>query len=127
MMQLLMEYAGAVEVDPPFRAGELACVRGAGWTPSRDGQSIRPRPDLDLETCLRGLRELISLDRDERAYAGVVAAYDPVSRELTTVTVRDGRATRRGLRRPTLRARSNVIDLATRRRSISRSLSTPTA
>jgi hypothetical protein len=118
-----MEYAGAVEVMPPLRAGAQDWVRGTGWTPSRDGQTIRPRADIGLDDCVGTLRDLVSLDAGQRSYAGVVAAYDTDTRELVTITVRDGRVTRRVLRSSRVRPRTNVIDLAARRGSVSRRIS----
>ena len=115
-----MEYAGAVEVEPPFRASAQDWVRGSGWTPSRDGQTIRPRSGISLDDCVGSLRDLVTLDIGQRTYAGVVAAYDTDTRELVTVTARDGRVTRRTLRKSPLRLRSNVVDLAARRRTVSR-------
>lgn len=117
-----MEYAGAVEVEPPFRGGELDWVHSAGWAPSRDGRRMRPQLD-DLSDLVRVLREMVSLDSGRRTYAGVVAAYDTGSRDLVLVHVRNGRVTRRTTRRPEVRASSNVIDLATHRRAISRQIS----
>lgn len=114
-----MEYAGAVEVEPAFRGGALEWVRESGWMPSRDGRRIRPQWD-SLDDAVRALRELVSLDEGQRVYAGVVAAYDAETRDLVLVHVRDGRVTRRTIRRPEVREGSNVIDLATHRRTISR-------
>ncbi len=114
-----MEYAGAVEVAPPFRAGAQDWVRSSGWTPSRDGQTIRPRAEISLDDCVGSLRDLVAMDLGERSYAGVVAAYDTDSRELVMVSVREGRVTRRALSRPQMPTRSNVIDLDARRRSVS--------
>ena len=113
-----MEYAGAVEVTPPFRASAQDWVRGSGWTPSHDGATIRPRSGISLDDCIGSLRDLVTLDKGERSYVGVVAAYDTHTRELVTVTVRDGRVTRRTLRKSHLRVQSNVIDLDTHRRGI---------
>jgi hypothetical protein len=118
-----MEYAGAVDVEPPFRASAQDWVRGSGWTPSCDGQTIRPRAGISLDDCIGSLRDLVALDSGARSYAGVVAAYDTSTRELVTVTVRGGRVTRRTLRKPPERLRSNVIDLASHRRGISRAIS----
>jgi hypothetical protein len=118
-----MEYAGAVEVDPPFRGGAQEWARGAGWKPSRDGRTIRPREDLALDGAVRSLREMVALEAGRRAYAGVLAAYDTDSRDLVLVSVRDGRVTRRTARRPQVRERTNVIDLATHRRTVSRQIS----
>jgi hypothetical protein len=115
---MTMEYAGAVEVAPSFPAGAQDWVRSSGWTPSRDGQTIRPRAEISLDDCVGSLRDLVAMD-GERSYAGVVAAYDTDTRELVTVTVREGRVTRRAISRPQVRTRSNVIDLAARRRSVS--------
>ncbi|MGC4110752.1 MAG: hypothetical protein QM747_10090 [Nocardioides sp.] len=117
-----MEYAGVVEVDPPVRGAALNDVYDAGWAPSRDGRRIRPHRDAGLEAVLQGIRELVAADEGRRCYAGVVAAYDPVSRDLMTITVREGRVVRRTLRRPTVRTGTNVIDLATHRRTFSRQI-----
>jgi hypothetical protein len=116
-----MEYAGTVEVEPPFRGGALDWVRGTGWMPTGDGRRIRPRSD-NLDDAVRALREMVALDDGQRSYAGVVAAYDTESRNLVLVHVRDGRVTRRATRRPEVREGSNVIDLATHRRTISRQI-----
>lgn len=119
-----MEYAGAVEVHPPFRADESEWLAHADWVASRDGRTIRPRGDAELDDCVRGLRDLIGLDAGLRVYDGAVAAYDVRSRELVTVSTRAGRVTRRTLRKPgPVTARDNVIDLATHHRTISRALS----
>ncbi len=117
-----MEYAGAVEVEPPFRGGALDWVRSTGWMPSRDGRRIRPQGEC-LSDAVLALRELMSLEAGQRVYAGVVAAYDTESRDLVLVHVRNGRVTRRATRRPEVREGSNVIDLATHRRTISRQIS----
>jgi hypothetical protein len=117
-----MEYAGAVDVTPPFRASAQDWVRGSGWTPSRDGQTIRPRAGISLEDCVGSLRDLVILDAGVRTYEGVVAAYDTTSRELVSITVRDGRVSRRTLRKSPERLRTNVIELATHRRSVSRAI-----
>lgn len=119
---MTMEYAGAVEVTPPFRASAQDWVRGSGWTPSREGDTIRPRAGISLDACLCTLRDLVSLDAGKRSYTGMIAAYDPNSRELVTVTVRDGRVTRRTVSRSTAPRRSNVIELAARRRAESQAI-----
>jgi hypothetical protein len=119
-----IEYAGAVEVAPRLPIHEQTWVRAAGWTPSRDGRTIRPRGDLRLEVAVHALRDLVAIDQGRRTYTGVVAAYDVRSRELVTITVRDGRVRRRTLHSPDrITPRSNVIDLATHRRRISRAIS----
>ncbi|HEX3296700.1 MAG TPA: hypothetical protein VHR85_07760 [Nocardioides sp.] len=120
---MTMEYAGAVEIAPPFRAGAQDWVRGSAWTPSRDGQTIRPRADVTLEDCVGSLRDLVTLDAGERTYLGVVAAYDPDTGAMVAVSVRDGRVSRRVIGKPRARPESNVIDLATHRRSASRRIS----
>jgi len=118
-----MELAGAITVDPPFRGMEQEQVFGAGWSPSGDGRDIRPRDDVSLDAAVRTLRELVADDDGRRHYDGVVAAYDPVTRGLVVVAAGDGRVTKRTVRRPPARERSNVIDLATHRRWISRAMS----
>jgi hypothetical protein len=118
-----MEYAGAVEVTPPFRASAQDWVRASGWTPSSDGETIRPRAGISLDDCVCSLRDLVSLDGGRRSYAGVVAAYEPDTRAMVTVTVREGRVTRRTVRKASERGRSNVIDLAARRGTFSRAIS----
>jgi hypothetical protein len=120
---MTMEYAGAVEVTPPFRAHTQDWVRASGWTPSRDGETIRPRAGISLDDCVYTLRDLVNLDMGRRTYDGMVAAYDTTTRAMVTVTVREGRVTRRTVRKPPQRLRSNVIDLATHRRTLSRAIS----
>jgi hypothetical protein len=51
-----------------------------------------------------------------------VAAFDPDTFELVLVSVRAVRVTRRILRKARVLRRDNVIDLATRRRRISRQI-----
>jgi hypothetical protein len=117
-----MEYAGAVEVDPPFRTDESEWLVDADWTVSRDGRSIRPCGHAELDECVEGLRQLIDVDKGTRAYVGAVAAYDPGTRELVVVSTRSGRVTRRMLRKArSALNRDNVIDFAGHRRTISRS------
>jgi len=118
-----MELAGSIKVDPPFVGMEQEEVFGAGWSPSGDGRDIRPREEVSLAAAVRTLRELVAADEGRRVYVGVVAAYDPETRGLVVVTVRDGRVSRRTVRRPPVRERSNVIDLASHRRWISRAIS----
>jgi hypothetical protein len=118
-----MEYAGAVDVTPPFRASAQDWVRGSGWTPSCDGQTIRPRSGISLADCVASLRDLVTLDSGMRTYDGVVAAYDVESRELVTVTVREGRVSRRTVRKAPARLTSNVVELDTHRRMRSRAIS----
>jgi hypothetical protein len=120
---MTMEYVGTVEVTPPMRARDQDWVRGSGWLPSHDGQTIRPGAGIGLGDCVGSLRDLVTLDKGRRSYAGVVAGYDSDTRELVTITVREGRVTRRYLRRRQVQPQSNVIDLATHRRSFSRRIS----
>jgi len=117
-----MEYAGAVEVDPPFRTDENEWLVDAQWTVSRDGRSIGPGERAELDECVEGLRDLIDVDQGTRTYDGAVAAYDPRTRELVVISTRSGRVTRRVLRKArSVVNRDNVIDLAGHRRTISRS------
>ena len=118
-----MEIVGAIEVEPPVRGTEHERMVGAGWSPSSDGHDIRPRDDVSLATAVRTLRGLVAEDEGERTYTGVVAAYDARIRELVTITVARGRVSRRTVRRAPVRERSNVIDLASHRRRISRAIS----
>src|SRR3954447_1876337 len=118
-----MELAGTIRVDPPLRGMEQERVFGAGWSPSGDGRDIRPRDEVSIDVATRTLRELVAADAGVRHYDGVVAAFDPVTRGLVVVAVHDGRVSRRTVRRPPVRERSNVIDLATHRRRISRAIS----
>ncbi len=116
-----MEYAGAVEVQPPIRADEGEWLVRAEWTASGDGRTIRPRRDAALDDCVQGLRDLVAIDLGSRVYDGVVAAYDERTRRLVIVSTRSGRVTRRTLRKPQdVVTRENVIDLASHRRAIMR-------
>jgi hypothetical protein len=121
--RVTMEYAGAVEVEPPIRGGDQDRARATGWAPSSDGRTIRPREEASWESAVRALREMVARDDGHRGYAGVLAAYDTDSRDLVILTVSDGRVTRRTARKPQVRRSTNVIDLATHRRSISRQIS----
>jgi hypothetical protein len=128
------EFAGAIDLEPALTADETAYVRrlaGArepavmAWTPARDGTSLRPRKGADAEACVSSLQLLMTtMDRPAR-FRGTVAAYDTVTRELVAVTASRGRVTSRVLRRwPDPAAeRSNVVDLAARRRAVSRAIS----
>ena len=94
------------------------------WAASRDGTRLRARGHAEVATALASLRLLVgSMERPSR-FRGTVAAYDPDARELVALTVANGRVTQRTLRRSrSATGRSNVIDLAARRRSISRAIS----
>jgi hypothetical protein len=118
-----MELAGAIEVDPPFRGMEQEHVFGVGWSPSGDGRHVLPRAEVSLDAAVRALRELVAAEQGRRRYDGVVAAYDPDTRGLVVIAVHEGRVSRRTVRRPPVQERSNVIDLATHRRWISRAIS----
>jgi hypothetical protein len=122
-----LEYAGAVEADPPFRADESGWLAATGWSVARDGRSIRPRRDSQVDQVLRTLRELVAFDLGRRSYDGSVAAYDPETRELVVIAAAQGRVGRRTLRKPRLREESNVVDLAGHRRTAARALRRPIA
>lgn len=122
-----MEYAGAVDADPPFRADQCGWLATVGWSAARDGRSIRPHRDAHVDEIMRTLRELVALDAGRRTYDGAVAAYDADTRRLVVVTVAGGRVSRRTLREPRSRRESNVVDLAVRRRSLARRVSRPIA
>ena len=124
------EFAGAIEIEPPLSGAEVAYVRrlagddGAGpmpWAPARDGTTLRPRGSVDLDGPVASLRLLVgAMDRPSR-FRGTVAAYDVEARDLLAITVANGRVTVRVLRRARAATqRSNVIDLATHRRAVSR-------
>jgi hypothetical protein len=131
------EFAGAIDLDPPLTADELGYVRRlarhddparrAAWTPSRDGTSIAPRKGADVARCRESLRQLLSTMERPSRFGGMVVAFDRTSRELVAITVARGRVTQRTLRssraRRTSSSRSNVIDLAARRRIASRAIS----
>lgn len=128
------EFAGAIDLVPALTADETAYVRrlaGArepaamAWTPARDGTSLRPRKGADAEACISSLQYLMTTMERPARFRGMVAAYDTATRELVAVTVSRGRVTSRVLRtRPTAAAeRSNVVDLAARRRAVSRAIS----
>jgi hypothetical protein len=118
-----MEYAGAVELDPPLDPEEASWVLDVGWTVAADRRVIRPSAATRLDDCVDGLRDLVELDVGLRRYDGAVAAYDARSGELVLVSTRAGRVTRRTLRKargPV--GRDNVIDLAGRRRALGRAV-----
>lgn len=125
---MAIEYAGAVDVQPRLTTSDLTWIhdgsgRGAGWVLSRDGRRLRPRQGAQLAATVDWIRELVAMMRGVATLGGSVAAYDDETGELTLVTVRDGRVTRRRIGRSApVRRRSNVIDLATRRRAISRTI-----
>ena len=116
------EYAGAVEVAPPLRGSEAMRLTGSGWTTSLGGRALRPQPGWRWADAVHSLRGLVTLDAGLRRYDGVVVAYDEATGVLVTITARGGRVTRRRLRRPSAPTPSNVIDLATHRRTISRAI-----
>lgn len=125
---MTIEYAGAVDVDPPYCGSDVAFIGDTTeWVGSRDGSRLRPRPGADPDEVAERLRALLESDEDRRL-DGVVAAYDDETGEMVAISVRNGKVTRRTLRKPrTVVHRDNVIDLASRRRSLSRSISTPIA
>ena len=128
----MTDYAGVIEIDPPLTGREVAYVRrladGGGpasmpWAASRDGTLLRARGHADVATALASLRMLVgSMDRPSR-FRGTVAAYDPEALELVALTVTNGKVTVRVLRaRRAASARSNVVDLARHRRTVSRAI-----
>ncbi len=125
------EFAGAIEIDPPLDAEEVAYVRrladggtpeSVPWAASRDGTRLRAGRCGDIATALASLRLLVGTMDRPRRFRGTVAAYDDDTRDLVAITVTNGRVTVRGLRRAGPGRRSNVIDLAARRRTISRAI-----
>jgi hypothetical protein len=129
------EFAGAIDLEPALTADETAYLRrlagdlepaAMAWTPARDGTSLRPRRGADVQACVSSLHHLMAvMDRPAR-FRGTVAAYDTTTRELVAITASRGRVTSRVLRkRPsaTPAERSNVVDLAARRRAVSRAIS----
>lgn len=126
------EFAGAIEIDPPLDGAETAYVRrlaGRGrpesmpWTVTRDGCLLRPRGAAEVATAFASLRLLVGTMDRPRRFRGTVAAYDVAARDLVAITVTNGRVTVRALGRPRASTpRSNVIDLATRRRALSRAI-----
>jgi hypothetical protein len=129
------EFAGAVDLDPPLTASEIAYVRRlAGtsdlalmsWAPARDGSRLRPRAGADIDSCLESMRYLIATMERPGRFRGMVAAYDTDAGELAALTVSRGRVTRRVLRAapPSSggRSRPTVIDFASRRRAMARDI-----
>ena len=122
-----MEYAGAMDLDPPLDAEEASWIRDGigpghgGWIPVRGGCSLRPRPEADPAELVDWLRALVSAKRKE--VSGAVAAYDTETRELLVITARAGRVTRRVARKAPAPSRTNVVDLSSRRRTVSRQIS----
>jgi hypothetical protein len=124
------EFAGAIEIDPPLTSAELGYVRRLAeggppgslpWAASRDGTRLRARREGDIATALASLRLLVGTTDRPRRFRGTVAAYDGDTGDLVAITVAGGRVTLRSLRRAGAR-RSNVIDLAARRRTLSRAI-----
>ena len=123
------QFAGAIEIEPALTGPEVASVRRLAeggsasmpWAVSRDGTTLRPQGDVDIETATETLRLLVGRMQRRGRFRGTVAAYDADARELVAITVANGRVTRRRLRGSrSAGARSNVIDLATRRNAVSR-------
>jgi hypothetical protein len=128
------EFAGAIDLEPALTADEIAYVRrlaGAhdpavmAWTPARDGTGLRPRKGADVQACVESLHRLMATMDGATRFRGVVAAYDTDTRQLVAVTASRGRVTSRVLRKkpPAISERSNVVDLASRRRAVSRAIS----
>jgi hypothetical protein len=123
------EFAGALVIEPPLSRDEVAYVRRLSadgtpesmpWVAARDGTLLRARGHAEVATALASLRLLVgSIERPSR-FRGTVAVYDSDVRELVALTVANGRVTMRNLRRRRPAGRSNVIELAARRRTVSR-------
>jgi hypothetical protein len=126
------EFAGAIEIEPPLSGAEVAYVRRLAdddaaapmpWAPARAGTTLRPHGAADLEEAVVSLRLLVGTMERPSRFRGTVAAYDDHARDLHAITVANGRVTVRALRRARpATERSNVIDLATHRRTISRAI-----
>ncbi len=125
------EFAGAIEIEPPLTAAEIGYVRrladggtvSVPWVASRDGTRLRPTGEGDIAAALASLRLLVGTIDRPRRFRGTVAAYDDESGDLVAITASGGRVTLRSVRRSVAaRQRSNVIDLATRRRAVSRAI-----
>ncbi len=125
------EFAGAIEIEPPLSAAEVGYVRrladggpeSMAWVATRDGTRLRPKGRGDIAAALTSLRLLVGTMEQPRRFRGTVAAYDVRTRDLVAITVANGRVTLRTVRRSRAATQhSNVIDLATRRRTISRAI-----
>jgi hypothetical protein len=122
-----IEYVGVMDLDPPLDPELAAAVADSGraasggWLPTRDGSSMRPRPDADPDELVRWLRDFVAAGHT--AVVGVIAVFDTDTHQLVLVRARAGRVTRRTARPGSLPvARSNVIDLASHRRTVSRQI-----
>jgi hypothetical protein len=135
-----IEFVGAIEIDPPLNSNEDEQIRrlaeplggspygaptpASPWLPDAKGTRLRVSGTAAPEDCADWLRYLIADTPmlDGQRLVGIVVGHDTDSGELVTIRAGGGRVTRRTLRRP-VRARapkrSNVIDLAARRRAIS--------
>lgn len=125
-----IEYAGAVVLDPPLTGDVVAWLADAsigwpgGWLVSRDGSRLRPRQGSALESSVSWLRTTLEYCDGVTEAEGRVAAYDTDTEQLVMIRVRGGRVTRRTVQRRAHleRVRSNVVDLAARRRTTTRAL-----
>ena len=125
-----IEYAGAIVLDPPLTADVVAWLADAsagwpgGWLVARDGSRLRPRQGSALEPSVSWLRTTLEYCDGVTEAEGKVAAYDSDTLQLVMITVRAGRVTRRIVQRKPhpARVRSNVVDLAARRRTTTRAL-----
>jgi hypothetical protein len=127
------EFAGAIDLEPPMTTQEIAYVRRlsqsgkarGSWVVARDGASVRPRRSATVDGCEEALRFLIGSMARSGRWRGTVAVFDTDSRELVAISASKGRVTRRVLRKApgAAKPRTNVIDLASRRRSASRAIS----
>jgi hypothetical protein len=122
-----IEYVGLMSLARPYDPDdEPSPYEGldhveAGWSLTSGGRSLRVRHDADLDLLVAWLRAFAATGHE---VSGVVAAFDADTHELVVVTARDGRVKRRTVRAPSRApARSNVIDLATHRVTVSRQIS----
>ena len=118
---VLVHISGFGQTGPlAGQAGFGSVGEAMGGIRHTTGSPDRPpsRAGISLEDCVGSLRDLVMLDTGLRSYDGVVAAYDTTTREMVTVTVSEGRVTRRTVRKAPERADSNVIELAARRRAV---------
>ena len=132
---MTIEFAGAVDVRPPLTTHEIAYVRRLAediggspmaWDAAAGGSDLRPQEGADVDDCVESMRQLLLTMELTSRFRGMVAAYDSETRELTAITVSRGRVSRRRLFAPTGdkgRLGTNVVDLAARRRAVSRAIS----
>lgn len=137
---MTIEFVGAIEIDPPLDNDENELITrlaqapagspdgaptpASPWLPDATGTRLRVRCAVPPEDCADWLRYLIAdiATFGGQRLVGIVVGHDTGTGELVTIRAGGGRVTRRTLRRPVRTRgpqRSNVIDLATRRRATS--------